>query len=298
MSKSLFAGIEAGGTKFNCMVGYSPSEILTRLTIPTTTPEETLSKSLNFLKSVASQYGAIEALGIGSFGPVDLDPCSAQYGNITTTPKKGWKNTAIVSYFKEQLKIPICFDTDVNAAALAEQRLGAGKGLTNFVYFTIGTGIGAGVIVKEELINPFQPPELGHMQLPRHQNDDYEGCCPYHKDCLEGLASGSAIKQRWGINAPDLPEKHFAWTLQTDYLAKMCVNTACSFAPQKIILGGGVMAQRHLFPRIRERFLHLINHYMPSVGPHNIVQYIVPPELERSGEIGAFLLAMSAKPVE
>lgn len=295
MSKLLIGGIEAGGTKFNCVVAYSPDEILARLTIPTASPEETLSKSLEFFKAAAKQHGCVGALGIGSFGPVDLDPGSAQYGHITSTPKVGWQNTDIVGYFKQNLRIPIYLDTDVNAAVLAEHRLGAGEGLANLVYFTVGTGIGAGIIANRQLINPTHPPELGHMRLPRHEADDYAGCCPYHKDCLEGLASGPAIEQRWGINAENLPPEHFAWTLQADYLSKMCVNTACSFAPQRIILGGGVMTQLHLFRRIREGFLNLMNGYMPSVDRDNVDQYIVSPKLERPGEIGALFLATLAQ---
>lgn len=291
MSRLPVGGIEAGGTKFNCVVAYSPSEILARFTIPTASPEETLSRSLEFFNSVARQHGRIGALGIGTFGPVDLDPDSAQYGHITSTPKTGWQNIDIAGYFKQELRIPIFMDTDVNAAALAEQGLGAGKGLASLVYFTVGTGIGAGVIANRQLINPTHPPELGHMRVPRHEADDYAGGCPYHKDCLEGLASGPAIEQRWGINAENLSPEHSAWTLQTDYLAKMCVNTACSFAPQRIILGGGVMTQLHLFPRIRKGFLRLMNGYMPSVDRDNVDQYIVPPKLDHPGEIGALLLA-------
>lgn len=161
MSKLLVGGIEAGGTKFNCVVAYSPSEILARRTIPTTSPEETLSKSVEFFKSAAQEYGAVEALGIGSFGPVDLDPSSAKYGHITGTPKPGWQNTDIVGYFEKRFRVPIYMDTDVNAAALAEQGLGGGKGLANLVYVTVGTGIGAGIIANGQLINPTHPPELG-----------------------------------------------------------------------------------------------------------------------------------------
>ncbi len=295
MSKLLMGGIEAGGTKFNCAVAYSPDKILARLTVPTTSPEETLSRSLGFFASVAKQHGVIGALGISSFGPIDLDSNSAQFGHITSTPKPGWQNTDIVGYFKEKLHIPVYVDTDVNAAALAEHRSGAGKGLANLVYYTVGTGIGAGIITNRQLMSPTHPPELGHMRLPLHEADDYAGCCPYHKNCLEGLASGPAIEHRWGINAENLPPEHYAWTLQTDYLAKMCVNTVCSFAPQRIILGGGVMTQLHLFPRIRTEFLRLMNGYMSSLNQDNVDEYIVPPKLERPGEIGALQLATLSK---
>lgn len=297
MSKVPVGGIEAGGTKFNCVVACSPTEILARLTIPTISPDDTLSRSLDFFESAANKHGCIEALGIGSFGPIDLDPASAQYGHITATPKAGWQNTDILGYFQRKLRIPVCIDTDVNAAALAEYCFGAGNGLANLVYVTVGTGIGAGVIAKGQPLNPTHPPEIGHMRLPRHEADEFLGCCPYHNDCLEGLASGPAIEQRWGINAASLPPEHFAWTLQADYLAKLCTNIACCFAPQRIILGGGVMTQLHLFPRIRERFLYLMNGYMPSVDSDNVGHYIVAPELQRPGEIGALQLATMSQSV-
>ncbi len=295
-SGKLFGAIEAGGTKFNCVVGRSPLEALECASFPTTTPEETLSRSLAFFRGASEKYGEMAALGIGSFGPVELNPKSALYGSILTTPKSGWSNCKVRDYFYESLNIPVAFETDVNAAAYGEFYYGAAKGVDSFVYVTIGTGVGAGVISKGKIYQGAAHPEAGHMLMPRDVNrDPFEGCCPFHGDCLEGLAAGPAIEARWGVKASELEPGHEAWPLEAYYLAVMCVNLVNVYGPQKIILGGGVMKQSHLFPLIRAEFKRLMNGYSSLEALSNLNEFIVPPALDgRSGEVGSLILAQES----
>ena len=298
MEPALLGGIEAGGTKFVCAVGTGPEDVRAEERFPTTTPEETIGRAIGFFRNQAGVHGPVGAVGIGSFGPADVDPASASYGTITTTPKADWANTCLLPVVASALHIPIGFDTDVNAAALGEGRWGAGKGLDTFIYLTVGTGIGGGAIVGGRPIHGMMHPEMGHMMMGRdRERDPFPGSCPFHGDCLEGLASGPAIEGRWERSARDLPPDHEAWELEADYLASGLVAFIATLSPQRVILGGGVMEQEHLFPRIRQKVLDLANGYFrtPQMSPEGIGGYIVPPSLgNRAGLLGCFVLAEQA----
>lgn len=290
----LYGGVEAGGTKFVCVVGSGPDDILREERFPTTTPEATLRQTLEFFRAERAQHGRVAAIGIGSFGPVDLRTGSAGYGHITSTPKAGWSNTDIVGPIREAFGVPVGFDTDVNAAALGEWRWGAAQGLETFVYLTIGTGIGGGGLVGGKLMHGLIHPEMGHVRIPHDpQADPFAGSCPFHGDCLEGLASGPALGARWGQPADTLPDEHPAWALQARYLALALVNFICALSPQRIVLGGGVMAQRQLFPLIHRQVKALLNDYVQAPQLlEEIEGYIVPPALGgRAGVLGALALA-------
>ncbi len=294
---TLYGGIEAGGTKFVCAVASSPQDLLLSADIPTTYPAETLSLAIQFLKQAQDQFGRLAGIGIASFGPVDLRPDSPTYGYITKTPKSGWAYANIVGQVRAELDLPIGFDTDVNSAALAEHLWGAAIDLDTFVYLTIGTGIGGGGLIGGSLMHGLIHPEMGHVRLPHDwQADPFPGVCPYHGDCLEGMASGPAIEKRWGVSPKELPPKHPAWDLEIEYLSFGLVNYICTVSPQRLILGGGVMKQIHLFPRLRERVRDLLNHYVQHRSIlDEIDQFIVPPKLGPSaGVLGAIALAQRA----
>jgi fructokinase len=290
----VFAGIEAGGTKFVCGVGSGPDELKT-IQFPTTRPGETIGRCIAFLRE--SAWTPIAAIGIASFGPVDLHPDSPSWGHITTTPKAGWRNTDLAGPVREAFGIPVGFDTDVNAAALAEHRWGAARDVNDCVYLTVGTGIGGGAICGGRLIRGLLHPEMGHMRIPHDlAADPFPGNCPFHGDCLEGLASGPAILERWGCPASELPREHAAWEIEARYLALAVSNLACTISPARIILGGGVMEQRHLFDLIHQHTLALLNGYLESKPiTAEIDRYIVPPGLgNRAGVLGALALAEMA----
>ncbi len=295
--KPLFGGIEAGGTKFVCAVGTGPDDVRDEVRFPTTTPAETLARAAEYFREVQQRVGAISALGIASFGPVDPNPSSPTFGYITSTPKPGWRNTEFAGALRRELNVPVLFDTDVNVAAWGERVWGAAQGLDTFLYLTIGTGIGGGGLSAGRLMHGLIHPEMGHIRLPRdHDADPFAGVCPFHGDCLEGLASGLAIEARWGCPATSLPPDHPAWKLEAEYLALALVNFVCTLSPQRIILGGGVMDQSHLFPLIRTRVQTLLADYIQAEAVlHKIDQFIVPPGLgNRSGVLGAIALARSA----
>ena len=288
----LFGTLEAGGTKMVLSIGNEENELLEQMTIPTESPEKTIPAMAAWFRD-----RHVDALGIGTFGPVDLNPASPTYGWITKTPKPGWQDTPLLPPLQDALGVPAKIDTDVNAAALAEWQLGAAKGLNSCLYVTVGTGIGAGVVAEGKLVHGLLHPELGHMLLRQEPKDPAPaGFCPYHKGCLEGLASGPAMEKRWGTKAQYLPPDHEAWDLEAAYLAQMCMNAVCVFSPEKIILGGGVMQQKHLFPLIRQKTKALLNGYI-HVGEitEHIDDYIVEPGLgTKSGATGALLLAREA----
>lgn len=290
-----YGGIEAGGTKFVCAIGDASLSLLERIEFPTTTPGETLGRAIDFFRSRA-ENGGLAALGIGSFGPVDPRPDSPAWGYITTTPKKGWRHTDFAGGLGRALDVPVGFDTDTNAAALGEGALGAAKGLHTFAYLTIGTGIGGGALVGGTRIHGLLHPEMGHMRLPRAEGDDFEGVCPFHGDCLEGMASGPALHARAGGPPDRLPPDHEIWTYVVHYLSTALANITCVLSPQRIILGGGVMHQRHLFPRIRRRVQSLLADYLqsPEIITHPET-FIVPPGLGNdAGVVGALALARHA----
>ena len=275
-----------------CAIGDENGNIFERESYPTRMPDETMKDLIGFFKGKE-----IEALGIGSFGPLCLDPKSPEYGNVTTTPKPGWKDAPLRKPFIDALGVPVGIDTDVNAAALGEAKLGAGKGVGTLVYYTIGTGVGGGLYTEGKLHHGLVHPEMGHMLLRAHPDDPTpDGFCPYHKGCLEGMASGPAIEKRWGKSAKELPEDHIAWDIEAEYLAQMCANTIVMVSPAKIVLGGGVMHQMHLFPRIRKRTLELLGGYVANEAiTEHIDDFIVPPALgDNAGAVGSMLLALEA----
>jgi len=295
MDAKLYAAIEGGGTKFICAVMDADRQILREARFPCQSPSETIANCLTFFQEAQAQLGSLSALGIASFGPLDPRPDSPDFGKILSTPKPGWANTDLVTPFKQALGLPVAFDTDVNGAVLAESLWGAGKGLKNLVYYTIGTGIGAGAIVENRLIHGLMHPEMGHVSIPHdYTQDPFTGYCPFHKDCFEGLASGPAIEARWGHKGHELPADHPAWALEAHYIALALANTAYMLAPERMILGGGVMAQQQLFPLIRAGFLRQLNGYLqiPAMLV-DVETYIVPSGLGGiAGLYGALALAM------
>ncbi|WP_322509152.1 ROK family protein [Anaerolinea sp.] len=294
MSK-LVGGIEAGGTKFICAVGSGPDDIRAEIRIPTTQPEETLGKVIAFFKEQQEKYREqLRSIGIACFGPIDLNPHSSTYGFITSTPKPGWKNTNVVGTIRKALNLPIAFEHDVVGAAIGEAAWGAAKGLSDFIYITIGTGIGGGILVNGKPIHGLVHPEVGHMRLPHDlKKDPFLGNCPYHGDCFEGLASGPALEKRWGMPGYQIPDDHPAWSLEAEYIALAVSNLILTTSPQKIILGGGVMQRSHLFPVIRQKVLGILNGYVQARALlDDIEHYIVPPGLgNRAGILGSLAMA-------
>jgi fructokinase len=291
MHGPLIATLESGGTKMVAALASGPDDILVRKRIPTTAPDETISALVSFFTQASSQFGQPEAMAIGTFGPADLNPDSPTYGYITTTPKARWSNTNLLGPLQKALDVPAIFDTDVDAALFGEVTWGAAKGLKNAAYFTIGTGIGGAVMINGHLIHGAGHPEMGHMRLKRHADDHFEGHCPFHKDCLEGLASGPAIQNRWQSPAEDLAPDHAAWNIQADYLAQACLNVLMIAPPQKIILGGGVMHQAHLFPLVREHLTDLLQGYLSYPELADMDDFIVPPALgDNAGLLGCVAL--------
>ncbi len=291
---ALYGGVEAGGTKFVCAVGDTTGHLLETITFSTTSPEETLAQTIDFFR----QFPHVQAIGVGSFGPVDLRPGSPTWGFITTTPKPGWQHVDVAGTLGEALGLPVAFDTDVNAAVLGEKRWGAAQDVSDFVYLTIGTGIGGGGMINSALMHGLLHPEMGHLRLPHDwERDPFPGVCPYHGDCLEGMASGPAIVQRWGRPGDELPPEHPAWDLEAQYLALGLVNIILTLSPERIIMGGGVMNQRQLFPKIRAAVQALLAGYVqhPAILDE-IERYITPPGLGgRAGVMGALALAMSER---
>jgi fructokinase len=291
----LVGGIEAGGTKFVCLVGSGPDDIRSEIRYPTTTPQETIGRAIDYFKQQADQLGQpIEAIGIACFGPIDLNLSSPTYGSITSTPKPGWANTDVVTPIHDALGVPVAFDHDVVVAGIGEGTWGAARGLSDYIYLTIGTGIGGGVIINGKPVHGLVHPEIGHMRLAHDwQRDPFAGICPFHGDCLEGMACGPALEKRWGQPAYTLPADHPAWELEAEYLALAVQNLVVTTSPQKVILGGGVMEQPQLFPTLRRRVVELLNGYVRSAQIlEHIDEYIVPPALgNRAGGLGAIATA-------
>lgn len=283
----MLGAIEAGGTKFVCAVGDHLGKIHERVEIPTTVPEATLKDVIAFF-----QKYEIKSIGIGSFGPIDVNLESPTYGYITSTPKTAWKNYPLVQTIKESLGVPVGFNTDVNAAALGEATLGAAQDLDSCLYITVGTGIGAGALVQGKLLQGLSHPEMGHILVRRHPDDHYEGTCPYHKDCLEGLAAGPGIEARWGEKGDKLSTHNEVWDLEGYYIAQALMQYILILSPKKIILGGGVMKQKQVFSYINKHLTELVNEYvyLPELS-----DYIVSPGLgDNAGITGSLLLAHEA----
>jgi fructokinase len=297
----LIGGIEGGGTKFNAVLVEEPSglpaeapQILAEAQFPTTTPEETLSHLTEFFLKQAGS--SLQALGLACFGPLDLDPNSPTCGQVTTTPKPGWSGRDLPAELENTLQVPVYLDTDVNGAALGEYLWGAGQGVPNLLYLTIGTGIGGGVLVHGKPLHGLTHPEMGHVAVPHDwDKDPYSGFCPYHGDCLEGLAAGPALLERWHTPGESLPPNHPAWSLEAEYLAAALANYALTLSPQRMILGGGIMKRKFLFPMIRARVQTILNNYIPHPAiTEQIDSYIVPAGLaSRAGALGAIGLALT-----
>ena len=284
--------LEAGGTKMVLAVYTENGRELERKTIPTQTPEETMPEMIAFFRD-----HAVDALGVGTFGPVDLDPKSDTYGHITTTPKLAWRDYPLLPALLDGRDIPAGIDTDVNAAAIAEVELGAARGCKSAVYITVGTGIGGGVYVDGKPVHGLLHPEVGHMLLAPHPDDpNPRGVCPYHAGCLEGLAAGPAIAARVGGDAKALPDDHPTFAIEAYYLAQMCVNLILTLSPERIVLGGGVMQRTALLPMVRKETQRLLGGYVASpMVNERIDEYIVAPELfPVSGLVGSCLIGKKA----
>jgi fructokinase len=290
----IFGGIEGGGTKFVCAVGSGPDNILSEVRFPTTTPQETLTQVIDFFKQQEINFGRLSSIGFACFGPLDPKLDSPTYGQILPTTKPNWTGADVVGMLRSAFEIPICFDTDVNGAALGESKWGNARGLDTFIYLTIGTGIGGGAYVEGKLLHGLIHPEMGHIPVPHDRSrDPFQGACPFHGDCFEGLACGVAIEKRWGQRGDTLPADHPAWDLEAEYVANALASYSYTLSPQRIIIGGGVGQLPHLLSRVRQRTQDLINGYIQSSFIlENIESYIVPPGLgNRAGVLGALALA-------
>ena len=285
----LIGALEAGGTKMVCSIGNPQGGVLQRASFPTLTPDVTVPQIVDFIGKFD-----VKALGIGSFGPLDLNPASPTYGSITKTPKKEWIQYPLMTTLKDALGVPTGIDTDVNAAALAEYTMGAGKGRGSLLYVTVGTGIGGGLVIDGKMVHGLVHPEAGHLLLQRHPKDTYAGKCPYHANCLEGLASGPAVEARWGRPAKELADREDVWEMEAFYLAEAVANYVLTYSPQKIVLWGGIMHQSQLFSMVRTKVQELLGGYISNEKIlKEIDTYLVPPALgENPGIMGAFALGM------
>lgn len=295
MTEKIYGGIEGGGTKFNCAVGNGPGNILAEIRIPTTTPVETVQKVYEFF---APHLGQLHGIGLGSFGPVDVDPASPTYGYITTTPKPHWSHTNILGMLREKMNLPFAIDMDVVIAGLGEAKWGASKGISHSLYLTIGTGIGGGYIINGKPLRGLASLETGHIRIPHDRElDPFQGFCPYHADCFEGLASGPSIEARFGQRAETLGDDHPFWDIEAGYIAHALVNYILTLSPKRIIVGGGVMQKQFMFPSVRRKVQELLNNYIAQdMLTQHMDQYIVPPMLGgRSGVLGAIALIMDSK---
>jgi fructokinase len=294
----LLAGVELGGTKCVCLIGTAHDEIRARERIETgADPAVALGRIEKILRDWQRLHGPFAALGIASFGPVDLARQSPTYGFITTTPKPGWRNVDVAQRLARAFAVPVGFDTDVDAAALAEGRWGAARGLADFAYITVGTGIGVGLVVGGRVVVGFNHPELGHIRVARRADDHWPGVCPFHGDCLEGLCAGPSIEKRAGVSADRLAADDPIWELVVHDLAQLLHTLVLASAPRRILLGGGVMnAQQHLFARLRRELQRSLNHYIEAPQlEQGIDEYIQPPELgDLAGPLGALALAQDA----
>jgi fructokinase len=287
----LYGGVETGGTWCVCALGRGPDKLVAEAQFPTADPESTLERIVEFFR----RHPGASAVGIGSFGPVDLDPRSSTWGYVTTTPKPGWRHVPVASVVAEQLGLPVTFDTDVTAAAIGEHRWGAGQGVDALCYLTVGTGIGAGLVLDGRPLHGLVHPEVGHLRVPHDRGrDPFEGTCPVHGDCWEGLACGPAIARRWDAAPEQLPEDHAAWTLEADYLALGILSIVLIASPQRVVVGGGVMHHPQLLTNVSSRLRELMGGYFdtPLLGDE-IGSYLVAPRLgDRAGVLGAIALAM------
>lgn len=282
--------LEAGGTKMVCAIGDETGKIFEQISLPTKTPEETVPAMIEYF-----QKAKVDALGIGCFGPIDPDKRSKTYGYITSTPKLAWANYDIVGAFEKALGVPVGFDTDVNGSVLGEATFGQAKGKSSVIYITIGTGVGVGVYIEGKLLHGMLHPEAGHVMIRRREDDTYEGKCPYHKACLEGMAAGPAVEERWGEKAVNLKDRKEVWDLEAYYIAQALTGYILTLSPEMIILGGGIMHQEQLFPLIRSYVTEMLNGYIQTDELKDIDHYIVPASLnDDQGIMGALELGRRA----
>ncbi|MCJ8156885.1 ROK family protein [Sphingomonas sp. LaA6.9] len=295
-NEGLLAAVEAGGTKVLCAVARPDGRVLDQTRIETTTPAATLAGASAFFLNASQRHSPLAALAIGSFGPLSLDPDAPDFGTITTTPKPGWPGTDLVRHFQRTLNVPVTLDTDVNAAAVGEMLFGSAQGLDCFCYVTVGTGIGVGIVIGGAPHGGANHPEAGHMRIPRAPGDaDFRGICPYHGDCLEGLAAGPAMQARWGVGTADLPHDHPGWAIEADYLAALCANLTYVLQPQRIILGGGVMQAGQLHGLVRDALYEKFSGYGLNARTHALDDYIVAPGAGAAvGLTGALAMAYRA----
>ena len=298
---TLYGGIEGGGTKFVCAVGTGPGDLRAVVSLETRTPEATIDRVIAFFREQQQALGAIDALGIGMFGPLDPRPGSPTHGHVLGTPKPGWSDADIVGPLRAALGIPVVFDTDVNAAALAEWRWGAAQGCEVVLYLTVGTGIGGGVLIEGRPLHGLLHPDMGHIHLKRHPGDPewFIGTCPFHPECLEGMACGVALQRRWGAVPSTLPAGHPAWDIEAYYLAQALAAYIHTLSPHRIIVGGGVMRHPGLLDGVRGRVRTMLGGFVRSeLVEERIDSYIVAPALdERAGVLGALALAQTATPL-
>lgn len=298
----ILGAIEAGGTKFVCGLfeadgaSCAKPSLVEKASIPTTSPAQTLEACLDFFLSTAAsrKLGDIDELGIGSFGPVDLKPSSPTWGHITSTPKAGWRDAEVAGFFRDRMGVPVAFDTDVGAAAYGEYLWGAARGLRDFVYITVGTGIGGGVFSNGALVHGLGHPELGHVKVKRAEGDAFPGLCPYHGDCLEGMASGPAMGKRWGKKAEELGTDHEAWELEARYLARAIADYCFVLSPERLIMGGGVGMRPGLAERVADILEEELGGYLPLVSERlRRGLFVARPELgHEAGLFGAAALAL------
>lgn len=286
-----FGALEAGGTKMVCAIGNEQGQILERISIPTRGPEDTMPEILEFFRGKG-----VAAIGVGCFGPVDLDRRSPTYGNITSSPKLSWRNFPMVRRFQEALGVPVGFDTDVNAAALGEAVWGCTRSVENSIYITVGTGVGVGVIIGGKPYHGMIHPEGGHIFVDRRPDDPMaKGVCPYHANCVEGLASGPAIERRWGRKPVELADCAAVWDLEAYYIGQAICSYIVMISPERIVLGGGVMHQKQMFPLVRAEVRRQMHGYVQGKGMDKLEEYIVPVSLgDNQGVLGAVKLAMDA----
>lgn len=290
---AMYGAIEAGGTKWVCAVGRDPDTIMSRARIATETPQVTLGGALEFFREATETHGPIDAIGIASFGPVELRRHHPHYGFITTTPKPGWSQTEVAGAFASAFGVPIGFDTDVNGAALGEGRWGAARGLQTYVYVTVGTGIGGGSVVGGAVAPGMVHAEMGHLSVKRLDGDDFPGVCPFHGDCFEGMAAGPAVEARWGQKAETLSaeDRERAVTIEAHYLGAGFRNIVYALAPERIVFGGGISAMPGIIDATRRSLVTALGGY-PGLPEHESPEFIVRPGLgDNAGIAGAFVLA-------